>query len=216
MKASDIVHIVDDDESVRAALARVLEASGLAVKQYTSAGDFLLESSDAKSGCVLLDIRMPGPSGLQLQDHLAKRGFKLPIIFMTGFGDVPTTVRAMKAGAFDFLTKPVKKDDLLDVVRLALAYAREHKKFDDEVARLQANFNTLSPREREVFAGVVSGKLNKQIAAELGTAERTVKAHRAHLMQKMGAASVAELVHISDVITFSAPNTTSNRVAAPG
>ncbi len=206
MKASDIVHIVDDDESVRTAMARVLETSGLTVKQYTSAGDFLLESSEATSGCVLLDIRMPGPSGLQLQDHLAKRGFKLPIIFMTAFGDVPTTVRAMKAGAFDFLTKPVKKDDLLASVRLALAHAREHKKFDDEVTRLKTNFNSLSPREREVFAGVVSGKLNKQIAAELGTAERTVKAHRAHLMQKMGAGSVAELVHISDIIAFrSAP-----------
>jgi FixJ family two-component response regulator len=202
MKASEVIHIVDDDASVQTALTRVLEASGFAVKQYKSAGDFLVESADATSGCLLLDIRMQGPSGLQLQEHLNKRGFTLPIIFMTAFGDVPTTVRAMKAGAFDFLTKPVKKDDLLASVKLALAYARDHQKSNEEMLRLRANFDSLSPREREVLAGVVSGKLNKQIAADLGTAERTVKAHRAHLMQKMGAASVAELVHISDRIAF--------------
>jgi FixJ family two-component response regulator len=202
MKASEVIHIVDDDASVQAALARVLEASGFTVKRYKSAGDFLIESAEATSGCLLLDIRMQGPNGLQLQEHLNRRGFTLPIIFMTGFGDVPTTVRAMKGGAFDFLTKPVKKDDLLASVKLALAYARDRKKSNEEIIRLKANFNSLSPREREVFAGVVSGKLNKQIAADLGTAERTVKAHRAHLMQKMGAASVAELVHISDIMAF--------------
>jgi len=202
MKASEVIHIVDDDESVQTALARVLEASGFTVKIYKSSGDFLVESADASSGCLLLDIRMPGPSGLQLQQHLNKRGFTLPIIFMTAFGDIPTTVQAMKAGAFDFLTKPVKKEDLLASVKLALACGRDRKKSDEEMARLRANFDSLSPREREVFAGVVSGKLNKQIAADLGTAERTVKAHRAHLMHKMGATSVAELVHISDIIDF--------------
>ena len=202
MKTSEVIHIVDDDISVQTAMARVLEASGFTVKRYKSAGDFLLESAEARSGCLLLDIRMQGPSGLQLQEHLNKRGFTLPVIFMTGFGDVPTTVQAMKAGAFDFLTKPVKKDDLLAAVKLALAYGRDHQKANEEMLRLKANFDSLSRREREVFAGVVSGKLNKQIAADLGTAERTVKAHRAHLMQKMGAASVAELVHISDRIAF--------------
>jgi FixJ family two-component response regulator len=202
MKASEVVHIVDDDDSVRIATARLLQTSGLAVKQYSSAGQFLVECSEALFGCLLLDIRMPGPSGLQLQEHLAKRGFTLPIIFMTAFGDIPTTVRAMKAGAFDFLTKPVKKDDLLASVKLALAYAADRKKSNEETARLKANFDSLSPREREVYAGVVAGKLNKQIAGDLGTAERTVKAHRAHLMQKMGATSLAELVHISTIIAF--------------
>jgi FixJ family two-component response regulator len=211
--ASAVVHIVDDDESFRAALMRLLHAAGHEVRGYASAGDFLIARPVAAPGCILLDVDMPGPSGLELQAALADHGIDFPIIFLTGHGDVPMSVRAMKAGAVDFLTKPVEREPLLRAVREALrrdAAARE------EAARrraLQALHDSLTPREREVFAGVVAGKLNKQIAAEIGAAERTVKAHRAQVLAKMHAGSVADLVRAATELgIISADRPTTPRV----
>src|SRR6266508_1013619 len=185
-----IVHVVDDDDSLRKALTRLLHAAGYEVRAHASAGDFALSDRDNRRGCVLLDMRMPGPSGLNLQEALAKEDEPLPVIFLTAHGDVPTSVRAMKAGAVDFLTKPIKRDVLLSAVRSALA------------RDLRARFAKLTPREKEVFDLVVAGRLNKQIAAELGMAERTVKAHRGQVMAKMQVTSLAELVHLADKMQY--------------
>ena len=204
-KNMECVHIIDDDQSVQKGFARVLEACGYSVRRYNSAGEFLVGLGEPIAGCILLDMKMPGPTGLQLQSCLAKQGVSIPIIFVTGFADIPTTVQAMKAGAFDFLTKPVKRDDLVSSVKRALAFSSEQQEWMAELKRARDCFASLSERERQVFEGVIAGRLNKQIAAELGTAERTVKAHRAHLMQKMGVNSVAELVRLSDLMQFQTP-----------
>lgn len=194
-----IVHVVDDDDSVRTAVVRLLQAVGYQARGYASAGEFLLGRSDRNApGCVVLDVRMPGPSGLDLQEALARLEVPLPIVFLTGHGDIPMSVRAMKAGAVDFLTKPVSRDALLAAVRTALARDAETRSAHERRRAFRARYETLTPREREVFTGVVAGKLNKQIAGELGTAERTIKAHRAQVMEKMQVASVAELVHVAD------------------
>jgi FixJ family two-component response regulator len=194
-----IVHVVDDDDSVRTAVVRLLQAAGHEARGYSSAGEFLLGRSDRDApGCVVLDVRMPGPSGLDLQAALGRLAVPLPIVFLTGHGDIPMSVRAMKAGAIDFLTKPVSRDALLTAVETALGRDAQTRAARARVHGLRARYDTLTPREREVFAGVVAGKLNKQIAADLGTAERTVKAHRAQVMEKMQVASVAELVHAAD------------------
>jgi FixJ family two-component response regulator len=194
-----IVHVVDDDDSVRTAVVRLLQAAGYEARGYASAGEFLLGRSDRNApGCAVLDVRMPGPSGLDLQEALARLEAPLPIVFLTGHGDIPMSVRAMKAGAVDFLTKPVSREALLGAVRTALARDAETRAARARVHALRARYERLTPREREVFTGVVAGKLNKQIAADLGTAERTIKAHRAQVMEKMQVASVAELVHIAD------------------
>jgi FixJ family two-component response regulator len=188
------IHVIDDDEGMRIALGRLLEAAGYEARTYASAGDFLIAEPDDAPGCVLLDVRMPGPSGLELQQALAKRGGALPIIFLTGYGDVPTTVRALKAGASDFLTKPVKRGTLLAAVERALAEDAARRAERSELRALQDRYEALTPREREVFVHVVAGKLNKQIASDIGAAERTVKAHRAQVMRKMGVDSLADLV----------------------
>jgi FixJ family two-component response regulator len=201
-KNMECVHIIDDDESVQKGFARVLQACGYSVHRYNSAGEFLLALGDPVAGCILLDMKMPGPTGLQLQSCLAKQGISIPIIFVTGFADIPTTVQAMKAGAFDFLTKPVKRDDLVNSVKRALAFSTEQQEWMVALKHARDCFASLSERELQVFAGVTAGRLNKQIAAELGTAERTVKAHRAHLMQKMRVNSVAELVRLADLMEF--------------
>jgi RNA polymerase sigma factor (sigma-70 family) len=194
-----IVHVVDDDDSLRKAVTRLLRAAGYDVRDYASAGDFALAGRDNdRRGCVLLDVRMPGPSGLDLQEALAKEEEPLPIIFLTAYGDVPTSVRAMKAGAVDFLTKPIKRDVLLSAVRAALARDLRSHTSREQLRDLRTRFAKLTPREREVFDLVVAGRLNKQIAAELGMAERTVKAHRGQVMAKMQVASLAELVHLAD------------------
>jgi FixJ family two-component response regulator len=194
-----IVHVVDDDDSLRKAVTRLLRAAGYDVRAYASAGDFALASRENnRRGCLLLDVRMPGPSGLDLQEALARKDEALPIIFLTAYGDIPTTVRAMKAGAVDFLTKPIKRDVLLTAVRTALARDMRVHTSREQLRDLRARFAKLTPREREVFELVVEGRLNKQIAAELGMAERTVKAHRGQVMAKMQATSVAELVHLAD------------------
>ena len=192
-----VVHIVDDEDSFRTALARLLAAHGFEVREYASAGDFLLVWPTESLGCLLLDMCMPGPSGLELQAALAERGDALPVIFLTGYGDVPSSVRAMRRGAIDFLTKPVDTGALLSAIRAALRCDAERRQTAHRQRELRDRFDTLTPRERAVFSQVINGRLNKQIAGTLNTCERTVKAHRAHVMQKLHARSVADLVHIA-------------------
>src|SRR5262245_23313866 len=191
------VHVVDDDSGMRKALGRILEAAGYAVRTYASAGEYLLAERSNGLACLVLDVRMPGPSGLDLQVALAKQAEPLPVVFLTGHGDIPMTVRALKAGAVDFLTKPVDRKTLLAAIETALAQDLQRRSQRDELRGLQARYEALSPREREVFAQVVAGKLNKQIAGDIGAAERTVKAHRARVMEKMQAGSVADLVRMA-------------------
>jgi FixJ family two-component response regulator len=194
-----IVRVVDDDDSVRTGVVRLLQAAGYEALGYSSAGEFLLADAErAAPGCIVLDVRMPGPTGLELQEALARLDVSLPIVFLTGHGDIPMSVHAMKAGAVDFLTKPVSGKALLGAVQTAVARDAEQRAVRARVHEFRTRFETLTPREREVFSGVTAGKLNKQIAVELGTAERTIKAHRAHVMEKMQVTSVAELVHIAN------------------
>jgi RNA polymerase sigma factor (sigma-70 family) len=191
---SPLIHIVDDDAAYRVAVARLLEASGYRVALYASAAQLLEAAPPAEAGCILLDVHMDGLSGLELQERLAAAGSRLPIVFLTGHADVPSSVRAIKAGAEDFLTKPATKDVLLAAVRRALA--RFHAAADnaEKIDALRARLAKLTPREREVIDLVVRGKLNKQIAHQLGTSERTIKAHRHNIMHKLEMQSVAELV----------------------
>jgi len=196
--ANQVIRIVDDDHSFRVAVGRVLRMAGYDVREYGSAGDFLMGDATEDPGCVLLDLRMPGPSGLDLQASLARHERSLPIVFLTAHGDVPLSVRAMKAGAADFLVKPVKREALLAAVRAALAKDEERRATREEVRDLRARYEALSPREKEVLQHVVAGRLNKQIASAIGASERTVKAHRARVMEKMQAGSVADLVRAAD------------------
>jgi FixJ family two-component response regulator len=192
MTATPLIHVVDDDDSLRTALERLLSVADFRVKSHASAGDFLLDPPRDEPGCLLLDLRMPGPSGLDLQQALVRHGIRLPVIFLTGHGDLATGVRAMKAGAVDFLTKPVQREPLLAAIAAALqADAARRSAHDD--ALLRERFAQLTPRRRSVFELVVAGRLNKQIADVLGIAERTVKAQRAQVMAKLGAANAAEL-----------------------
>jgi len=193
-----VIHVVDDDTSVRTALGRLLRAAGYQVCVYESASHLLEQLPAAERGCLLLDVRMPGLSGPQLQDVLAKMGFALPIIFLTGHGDIPMSVRAIKAGAEDFLSKPVSKKVLLEAVDRALRRYDETHAHDVQMSLYRDLLSSLTPREREVFGLVVRGKLNKQIAHELGTSERTIKAHRHNIMQKFKVKSLAELVSIAE------------------
>lgn len=197
---TSIIHVVDDDESFRMAIMRLLKTVGYEVRGYASSGEFLLKRPVNELGCLVLDVRMPGPSGLELQEALNHQGQPLPIIFLTGHGDVPMSVRAMKAGAVDFLTKPVQREELLSAVRTALDRCAENRTLQQHVTSLQARYRALTLRERSVFALVAQGRLNKQIAAELGIAERTVKAHRSQVMAKMQVESLAELVRVADQI----------------
>ena len=196
--STPIIHVVDDDPSFRTAVTRLLRAAKYEVRGYASASEFLDSDSCVEPGCILLDLQMPGVSGLDLQQSLARMEERLPIIFLTGHGDIPASVRAMKAGAVDFLTKPVGRDALLS----AITKRSRHVDAKGRAARaalreLQNRYENLTPREREVLAHVVSGKLNKQIAFDLGAAERTIKAHRASIMEKLGVQSVAELVRLA-------------------
>lgn len=193
MSLATVIHVVDDDDSLRAALQRQLTAAGYQVRVYASAGEFLLAPPSDASGCLLLDVAMPGPSGLELQDVLERHGVRLPVVFLSGHGDVATGVKAMKAGAVDFLTKPVERETLLAAIDQALRAGAARSASRDAAADLRARFAKLTPREREVFDLVVTGQLNKQIASRLGIGERTVKAQRAQVMAKLGAANAAEL-----------------------
>ena len=189
-----IVFVVEDDASVRRALTNLFQSVGLQVKLFSSALEMLENELPDVASCLVLDVRLPGLSGLDFQTELARAKIQIPIIFMTGHGDIPMTVKAMKGGAIDFLTKPFRDQDMLDAVLAAIEQDRKRRESDKKIANFQALLETLTPREREIFSMVSSGLMNKQIAAELGLAEITVKIHRGHIMKKMGAKSLLDLV----------------------
>jgi FixJ family two-component response regulator len=195
-----IVFVIDDDLSIRRALTNLFQSVGLEVEAFGSASELLRSNLPEVASCLVLDIRLPGLSGLDLQTELAKANIHIPIIFITGHGDIPMTVRAMKGGAVDFLTKPFRDQDLLDAVMSAIDKDRRRREADKMVANLLALFKTLSSREREVLAFVASGLMNKQIAAELGLAEITVKIYRGHIMKKMHAKSLADLIRMTEAL----------------
>jgi FixJ family two-component response regulator len=195
-----VVHVVDDEEAVRTALARLLRAAAFEVRTYASAKEFVDRAVDGLGGCVVLDLNMPGTSGLDLLDSLAHDPDALPVLFLTGYGDVPASVRAMKAGAVDFLTKPVQPDRLLAAVAAALERDAELRRRRDEMRTIRSRYDVLTPRQKEVFGLLVTGMLNKEVGAALGMTERTVKAHRAQIMSKLGTRSVAELVHVATAL----------------
>jgi len=192
-----IAIVVDDDPSFRRSAERLIRSAGFNVQTYPSAAEFLKSPRPDAPACVVLDVWMPGLSGLDLQRELGKAGIEIPIIFITGHGDIPMAVQAMKAGAFGFLTKPFRDQDLLDAIRQAIERDRVARKEQADLAELRGHYDLLTPREREVMALVVSGMLNKQIGADLGTTEKTIKLHRGHLMRKMQAQSLARLVQIA-------------------
>jgi FixJ family two-component response regulator len=193
-----VVYIVDDDPSIRKFLRRLVSLSGLQSETFTSAEEFLHSMHPDTPGCLLLDVMMPGLSGLDLQRELSRAGLHMPIIFITGHGDIPMSVQAMKAGAVSFLTKPLQNQELLDAIQEAASLARATSNRRQELSGLRQQYKLLTPRERQVFALVATGGLNRQIAEELGISERTVKAHRKQVVKKMAAHSVAELVRIAD------------------
>jgi FixJ family two-component response regulator len=192
------VIVVDDDPEMREALSNLLRSVGLAVETYGSAAQFLGARRAEGPCCLVLDVRLPGKSGLELQDQLTQASLLLPVIFITGHGDIPMSVRAMKAGAVEFLTKPFRDQDLLDAIQTAIERDRTRRENDKSLARLRRSLETLTPREREVMAFVVAGHRNKQIAADMQVSEITVKTHRGQVMRKMGARSIAELVRMAD------------------
>jgi len=198
MSETPLIHVVDDDESLRTSLLRLLGAAGFEARGYASTGDFLLQPPPDRPGCVLLDLRMPGPSGLELQAALKHQGVALPVIFLTGHGNVASSVRAMQAGAVDFLTKPVKRETLFEALRRALERDARQRARREVADQLRARFALLTSREREVVDLIACGKLNKQIAHELGIAERTVKLHRASAMAKLAVSSPAELGRLAE------------------
>jgi FixJ family two-component response regulator len=200
-----MIFVVDDDASMRDALQRLLRSVGLPVTTFASAQEFLHHRGPDAPGCLVLDVRLPGLSGLELQRELAAAQLDLPIIFMTGYGDIPMTVQAMKAGAVEFLTKPFRDQDLLDAIQQALERDRVVRAQRMEMAELRGRFDTLTPRERDVFGLVVTGLQNKQVAAALGTSEITIKRHRAQVMHKMRVTSLAELVRIADQLGLPSP-----------
>lgn len=193
-----IVFVIDDDDSVRRSLERLLHSVDLDVETFASAQEFLKRSLPDRPSCVVLDLRLPGPSGLELQESLIRAGHALPIVFISGHADVPSSVRAIKAGAIDFLQKPFNDQALLDIVHGALRRDREARRDRAEVAGIRVRFDTLTPRERDVLRLVIQGRLNKQIAGDLGISEKTVKFHRGRVMEKTQAGSVAELVRQAD------------------
>jgi len=201
--APSTVFVVDDDPSVRTAVRRLFESVGLTCETFANAAEFLARADEHAEGCLVLDVRMPGASGLDLQSALAARGIDIPVVFVTAHADVPLTVRAMKAGALEVLTKPFEDQTLLDVVHGALEKSRLRRQEREEISRLRSLVDTLTPREREVMALVVAGLPNKIIARQLGTTEGTVKAHRAQVMHKMHVDSLADLVRIADRLGMS-------------
>jgi RNA polymerase sigma factor (sigma-70 family) len=203
-ESASMVYVVDDDPSVRSAIKRLLESVGLQVELFGSAQEFVPGKTRPNvPSCLVVDIRLPGISGLDFQQELAKANVHIPIIFITGHGDVPMSVRAMKSGAVEFLTKPFRDQDLLDAIQLGLEKDRARRQREAEIAVLQERFESLTQREREVITMVVAGKLNKQIAAEIGTTENTVKVHRSRAMEKMQAQSLADLVRMVERLQVS-------------
>ena len=196
MTRASVVFVVDDDPSIRSSLKFLLSSVGLQVESFESAETFLQRKPPDAPSCLVLDVRLRGLSGLDFQHELAARNIRIPIVFVTGHGDIPMSVRAMKAGAIEFLTKPYRDQDLLDAVRIALEQDRARREQERDLTDLQQRFGSLTPREQEVISMVVSGMLNKQIAGELGTAENTVKVHRSRAMEKMNAQSFADLVRM--------------------
>ena len=200
-----IVFVIDDDESLREALKNLFGVVGLRAETFAGPAEFLKRKLPDVPACIVLDVRLPGISGLELQTELATGDIKIPIIFMTGHGDIPMTVKAMKAGAFEFLPKPFRDQDMLDAVQLALKQGRTRREAEQADAQFRRNFESLSSREREVMALVAAGLMNKQIAFQLGVAEVTVKLHRGSLMRKMDARSVAELARMAEVLGIPSP-----------
>jgi FixJ family two-component response regulator len=200
MKQNPVVFVIDDDRMIRDGLQGLIRSVGLRVETFASAQDFLAVKRPDVPACLVLDVRMPGVSGLDLQLKLSDAGIHIPVIFITGHGDIPMSVRAMKEGAYEFLTKPVRGQDLLDAIQKAIASDRERRKEREELNEVRERFNTLTPREKEVLNLVVAGLLNKQIADQLGMSELTVKTHRAHVMEKTNAESLAHLVRMSEKI----------------
>jgi FixJ family two-component response regulator len=194
------VFVVDDDAAVRDALAALFQSVGLQVKTFASTQEFLQTKLPDCPSCLVLDVRLPGMSGLDFQSELLKANVHIPLIFMTGHGDIPMTVRAMKAGAVEFLTKPFRDQDMLEAVQLAHAKDRHRRELDRSTSRLRADFDTLTPREKEILELVASGQINKQIAGKIGLSEITVKVHRGSLMRKLGAKSLADLVRMAETL----------------
>lgn len=204
MPETAIVHIVDDDAPIREALSSLFRSVGLEARLYASAQAFLDAERPDAPGCLVLDVRLPGLSGLDFQERLTQLGVGLPVVFMTGHGDIPMSVRGMKAGAIDFLPKPFREQDMLDAVAVAIARDRDRRAADGGRRALESKFATLSPRERQVMALVTAGKLNKQVAGDLELSEITVKIHRGAAMRKMGARSLADLVRMAEALHVSA------------
>jgi RNA polymerase sigma factor (sigma-70 family) len=207
MTRASVVFVVDDDPSVRSSLKFLLSSVGLQVESFDSAETFLQRKSPDAPSCLVLDVRLRGLSGLDFQRELAARNIRIPIVFVTGHGDIPMSVRAMKAGAIEFLTKPYRDQDLLDAVRIALERDRARREQEKDLTDLRQRFESLTPREQEVISMAVLGMLNKQIADQLGTAENTVKVHRSRAMEKMNAQSFADLVRMIEKLKGSAEKT---------
>jgi FixJ family two-component response regulator len=195
-----VVHIVDDDASVRGALESLFDSVGLAAQTYGAARDFLAAGPADGPGCIVIDVRLPDMNGLEFQAQLTQMGVRLPVVIMTGHGDIPMSVRAMKRGAVDFLSKPFHDQDMLDAVTAAIERDRQRRIVDGDFSRMQGRFETLSPREQQVMLLVTVGKMNKQVAGDLGISEITVKIHRGAAMRKMGARTLADLVRMAEVV----------------
>ena len=195
-----IVHVVDDDPSMRGALQDLFHSIGLETRTYATAGDFIAAGVSDAPGCLVIDIRLPDVNGLDFQVQLTQRGVRLPVVMMTGYGDIPMSVRAMKSGAVDFLPKPFKDQDMLDAVLAAIGRDRQRRALDGEVSNIRERFGTLSGREQQVMLLVTKGKMNKQVAGDLGLSEVTVKIHRGAVMRKMGVKTLADLIRMAEVI----------------